>query len=146
MPPWLPGFLLVGDWGDPHPTTQKIVFPPLLCPKNVDYVIFMQFLAILPKLSPPQVDPIWETLFDAKVKILKTCLSGLAEIAFLPSFFFIRLVVLVHAYIMSKIAFILKGQKVLFHSFLVRLGENLMENLISLFFLNRKDQQIKFQW
>ena len=88
MPPWLPGFLLVGDWGDPHPTTQKIVFPPLLCPKNVDYVIFMQFLAILPKLSPPQVDPIWETLFDAKVKILKTCLSGLAEIAFLPSFFY----------------------------------------------------------
>ena len=51
------------------PTTQKISLslplpppPPPQCPphcfapKNVDFVIFTQFLAILPKLSPLQVD------------------------------------------------------------------------------------------
>ena len=27
--------------------------PPLICPKNIDFVIFMQFLVILPKLPPP---------------------------------------------------------------------------------------------
>ena len=45
---------------------KKIVFyirvPPLFFPKNVDFVIVMQFLAILFKLLPPpapQIDPIW---------------------------------------------------------------------------------------
>ena len=36
-------------------TTQKIdLFPhvPQFCPQNVDFVIFMQFLAILSKMSP----------------------------------------------------------------------------------------------
>ena len=49
---------------------------------------------------------------------------------------------------MSNIAVILQGQKILFRSFLVRLGENVMEFyllLIGLFFLNRNDKQIKFQ-
>ena len=50
------------------------------------------------------------------------------------------------AYIMSIIALVLRGQKILFQSFTVRLGENLEFYLllISLFFLNRKDKQIKF--
>ena len=45
------GFPRVGD----PPTNQNIGlslhFPPMFCPKNVYFVIFMQFLAILPKLS-----------------------------------------------------------------------------------------------
>ena len=47
-----------GEWGNP-PTTRKLACPsqpPLLCPKNADFIIFMQFLAILPKLSPQPVD------------------------------------------------------------------------------------------
>ena len=57
-----------GDWGGSiHPTTRKIglspdVPLPLFWPKIADFVIFMQFLTILPKLSPAPVDPIWETL------------------------------------------------------------------------------------
>ena len=42
------------DWGHTR-TTRKIGLspmpPPLFCSKNVDFVIFMQFLVILPKLS-----------------------------------------------------------------------------------------------
>ena len=56
------------------------------------------------------------------------------------------LIVFVLAYIMSNIAHILKGQKILFWSFLFRLGENFLEFyllLIVLFFLNRKDKQKK---
>ena len=53
--PLISGFPLVeGAWGNP-PTSRKIGLPPpppLLCPKNVDFVIFMQFLANLPKMSP----------------------------------------------------------------------------------------------
>ena len=47
---------------------------------------------------------------------------------------------------MSNIAHILKGQKILFWSFLFRLGENFLEFyllLIVLFFLNGKDKQKK---
>ena len=44
-----------GDWGI-TPNIQKISLsphvPPLFCPKNVDFVIFMQFLVILFKMSP----------------------------------------------------------------------------------------------
>ena len=43
------------DWGI-TPNIQKISLsphvPPLFCPKNVDFVIFMQFLVILFKMSP----------------------------------------------------------------------------------------------
>ena len=49
----------IGGGGGPGgitPNTQKISLsphvPPLLCPKNVDFVIFMQFLVILFKMSP----------------------------------------------------------------------------------------------
>ena len=49
--------------GDP-PLTEKLACtpsppPPLFCHKNIDFVIFMQFLAILPKWSHPQVKN-WE--------------------------------------------------------------------------------------
>ena len=52
------GFPVVdGDWGDPphYPKNWLVPQCPLLlfCPKNADFVIFMQFLVILPKLSPP---------------------------------------------------------------------------------------------
>ena len=56
------------------------------------------------------------------------------------------LIVFLLAYIMSNIAHILKGQKILFWSFLFRLGENFLEFyllLIVLFFLNGKDKQKK---
>ena len=49
--------------------TQTIDFssqglPNTLCSQNVDFVISVQFLAILPKLSfLTQVDPIWEPLY-----------------------------------------------------------------------------------
>ena len=59
------------------------------------------------------------------------------------------LIVFVLAYIMSNIAHILKGQKILFWSFLFRLGENFLEFyvlLIVLFFLNGKDKQKKKIW
>ena len=50
------GLPLVGkNWVDP-PTTRKIgltpCLPPLFAPKIVDFVNFMQFLAILSRLSP----------------------------------------------------------------------------------------------
>ena len=50
---------------------------------------------------------------------------------------------------MSNIAFVFKGQKILFQSFcfLVQLGEIFLGFyllLIGLFFLERKDKQIKF--
>ena len=66
-----------GDWGDP-PNYQKnwLVPPhiPLLCPKNADFVIFMQFLAILPKLSPQPVDLISEILMAANNESVLICL------------------------------------------------------------------------
>ena len=37
--------------------------PTLFCPQNVDFVIFMQFLAILPKMSPTS-QPHWKSLYD----------------------------------------------------------------------------------
>ena len=41
-----------GDWEDPHLLPEKLACSshlfPLFCSKNVDFVIFMQFLAILP--------------------------------------------------------------------------------------------------
>ena len=51
------------DWEIPNPLPKKLA---CLCPRpsspallqNDDFVIFMQFLVILPKLSPPQVDPV----------------------------------------------------------------------------------------
>ena len=56
------GFPLVkGDWGDPRPPPRDphnpknwLVPPcsPQFCPQNADFLIFIQFLAILPKLSP----------------------------------------------------------------------------------------------
>ena len=64
------------------------------------------------------------TMVGTKVKILKTCLSGLAEIAFLKvsctllahqlsCIFVIKLVVFILAIIMSNMALVLKGQKIL---------------------------------
>ena len=54
---WCQGFPQCGKGGleDP-PTNQNISLSPslspLLCPRNLDFVILMQFLAILSKLSP----------------------------------------------------------------------------------------------
>ena len=48
-----------GESGGIPPLPEKLACPsqpPLLCPKNADFIIFMQFLAILPKLSPQPVD------------------------------------------------------------------------------------------
>ena len=39
------------------PLTKKSACPPLFWPKNADFVIFMKFLAILPKFSPHQSTP-----------------------------------------------------------------------------------------
>ena len=53
-------FPVMRDWGNP-PTTQKLGSSPhvslLFCLQNFDFIIVMQFLAILPKLYPLQVDP-----------------------------------------------------------------------------------------
>ena len=57
--------------------------------------------------------------------------------------FVIKLVVFMLAYIMSNIALVLKGQKNLSLSYLVRLGENFVGFyllLIGLFFLEEKDK------
>ena len=35
----------------------EIVPPPLFCPKNVDFIILRQFLAILPKMTPYKWTP-----------------------------------------------------------------------------------------
>ena len=48
------GFPLKGDWGT-SALPPKLFFPnvpPLICPQNVDFVIFIQFLAILPNCLP----------------------------------------------------------------------------------------------
>ena len=88
-------------------------------------------------------------MVGTEVKSLKIYLSGLAEIGFLESFFLhitaiffvIKLVVFMLAYSMSNIALVLKGQTVLFQSFLVRSGETFLVFyllLIGLFFLGGK--------
>ena len=60
-----------GDWGDPpyYPKNWLAKAPPpppcpptVLTQKYTNFVIFMQFLAVLPKLFSQPVDPIWETL------------------------------------------------------------------------------------
>ena len=63
-------------------------------------------------------------------------------------FFIIKLVVFMLANVMPNIALVLKGQKILFQTFLVTLGENFLEFyllLIGLFYLNKKDKQIKIR-
>ena len=89
--------------------------------------------------------------------VSKNCLSGVFLVHFLhvisgvflvhflhvisAIYFVIKLVVLMHAYIMLNIALLLKGKKILFQSFLVRLEENFLEFcliLIGLFFLSMK--------
>ena len=54
--------------GDPFPLSKKngssLHFTLLFCPKNVDFVIFMQFLTILPKMS------LVAALFEQKWKTL----------------------------------------------------------------------------
>ena len=49
-------------WVRESPTISKIGLSappclPLLCPQHVDFVIFIQFLAILPKMSPLKSTP-----------------------------------------------------------------------------------------
>ena len=51
-----------GTGGIPHYPKNWLVLPPLSWPKNANFVIFIQFLLILPKLLPPIVDAVWETL------------------------------------------------------------------------------------
>ena len=87
------------------------------------------------------------------MKISKICLPGIFLVYFLhiisAIFFFNKLVIFLLSHIMSNIAFDFKGQKILFQSFcfLVQLGEIFLGFyllLIGLFFLERKDKQIKF--
>ena len=65
------GFPLVrggGDWGDPLPLPEKLASPPmspaLFYLQNIDFVIFMQFLVILLKMSlvGALVEPKWKIL------------------------------------------------------------------------------------
>ena len=64
-----------GTGGTPHYPKNWLV-PPLFCPKNNGFVIFMKLLVILPKMSPLLVEPKWETLKNpgAKVSAVK-CFS-----------------------------------------------------------------------
>lgn len=52
--------------GGIRPQLKKLacspMFSPLFSTQNVNIVSFMQFLVIMPKLSPLLVDHIWETL------------------------------------------------------------------------------------
>ena len=63
------GFPLVGrDWGDPLPLPGKLASPPmspaLFYLQNIDFIIFMQFLVILLKMSlvGALVEPKWKIL------------------------------------------------------------------------------------
>ena len=83
--------------------------------------------------------------------ISRKCLSGVFLVHFLQfiSTFLlvVKLVAFVFSYNMSNIDLVLKGQKIFFRSFLVRLGENLLEFyllLIALLFFDGKNKQIKF--
>ena len=58
--------------------------PPLLfCPKNVDFVIYVQFLAILPKLSPHKSNKFGKPWISEKRKF-KPCHCSCVEIMPLP--------------------------------------------------------------
>ena len=98
-------------------------------------------------------------MVDTEVKISKICLSSINGSCFsgvflvyfqqvISAIFFVtKLVILMLAYIMSNTVLIFKGQKILFQSFLVELGENLLEFyllVISLFLLDGKEKQINF--
>ena len=67
--------------------------------------------------------------------ITGNCLSGVPLVHFLlvisAVFFVIKLVVFMLAYIMSIIVLVLKGQKILFQSFTVRLGERKLGILLA---------------
>ena len=81
--------------------------------------------------------PFWisgNSLFDAFLVHILHVISAVS---------FIKLVVLVLAEIMSNKALILKGQKILFQSFLIRLGENFLEFYLLLLFFRRKTQRNK---
>ena len=98
-------------------------------------------------------------MVDTEVKISKICLSSI-NVSFFSGvflvyfqqvisaiFFVTKLVILMLAYIMSNTVLIFRGQKILFQSFLVELGENLLEFyllVISLFLLDGKEKQINF--
>ena len=62
--------------GESPSLAKKMACPPkaappppslLVCSKNVDFVIFMQFLAILPKMSPLPTSQTQKSLFLAKI-------------------------------------------------------------------------------
>ena len=79
------------------------------------------------------VSPWDATMGDTEVNFSKIYLSRLAIIIFLEPFLYISCTpslpsILLSSYLFSyNIALILKRQKILFRSFLVRLGENVME-------------------
>ena len=89
------------------------------------------------------VSPWDATMISTEAKFSKICLSGVYLVllhVISAVFFVIKLVVIVLAYIMSDIPLVLKGQKILLQSFLVRL-ENFLEFyllLIGLFFSRRQ--------
>ena len=60
-----------GDWGDSSHYVKNCLVPHVprcFAPKNVDFVIFMQILAILPKISQvSQVDSIGQ-VFHCEIK------------------------------------------------------------------------------
>ena len=69
-----------GTGADPPPLHEKLacppMFPPLFWPQNADFVIFIQFLAIFSKLSPPLVDPNWQTLMNVVLILLGQHCTG----------------------------------------------------------------------
>ena len=70
-----------GGLGRIHPLPQKLAYPayfPLFCPQKFNFVICMQFLAIMP---PTLVETKWGNLKKGESE-KNECLGGLKE--FLP--------------------------------------------------------------
>ena len=62
LPLWLPEKL--GPLAPPPPPSSTV--SPTVLPQNVDFVIFMQFLSILTKLSPHKFGPFWKPFYHYK--------------------------------------------------------------------------------
>ena len=88
-------------------------------------------------------------------KFRKFAFLAIAENTFLEALFlhvifviFCYQVICFRANLISNVALVLKGRKILLQSFLIRLGENFLGVyllLVGLFFLDGKDKQEKFR-
>ena len=67
----------------PRSTLTVACSPPLICPQNVDFVIFMQWqcLLISVKLSPLPVDSNWETQYAAMIYFYAKSLHTILKIS-----------------------------------------------------------------